>query len=295
MTILNNGNVGIGTANTLGKLHVNNDVSGSDSSFVVTTDGKVGIGTSSPLYSIDVNNGNARVNGEFISTGSNQSRFISGDYGVIHRNDGTGYYLLLTNPTNQYGTWNSLRPFKIYNNSGDVNIGYNTLYVQHQGNVGIGGTLTPSAKLNIFGGGVKISGSYEGIGFNGADPFETNQNLQDNAKIYYDTGADLFNGSSINDALIIEKVDGNSTPGDGGIIFANRGSDGVRNSDLVIKSNGNIGMGTNNPQRKVHINAIMRLEPISTAPTSPAKGDMYFDNVINKLRVYDGTVWQNCW
>jgi hypothetical protein len=273
--------------------------SGPDASFnnrmTILNNGNVGIGTSSPSQRLEINNGNSLVNGEYISTGSNQARFISGDYGVIHRNDGTAYYTLLTNAGNQYGTWNALRPFKIVNSTGDVNIGYNTLFVQHQGNVGIGGTLTPSSKLNIFGGGIKISNSFEGIGFNGADPFETNANPQDNAKIYYDAGVDLFNGGSFNDALIIEKCDGNSAPGDGGIIFANRGSDGVRSSDMVIKANGNIGMGTNNPQRKVHINSVMRLEPISTAPTTPAKGDMYFDSTINKLRVFDGTVWQSCW
>ena len=95
--------------------------------------------------------------------------------------------------------------------------------------------------------------------------------------------------------MIIEKCDGNQTPGDGGIIFANRGSDGVRNSNLVIKANGNVGIGTITPARTLHIKDVMRLEPIPTAPSSPAKGDMYFDSTINKLRVYDGTTWQNCW
>jgi hypothetical protein len=57
----------------------------------------------------------------------------------------------------------------------------------------------------------------------------------------------------------------------------------------------NVGIGTTSPQRTLHVSAVMRLEPISTAPSSPAKGDMYFDSTLNKLRVYDGTVWQNCW
>jgi len=58
---------------------------------------------------------------------------------------------------------------------------------------------------------------------------------------------------------------------------------------------GNFGIGTNAPARKLHVSDVMRLEPRSSAPTSPAKGDIYFDSVSNKLRVYDGTVWQNCW
>lgn len=64
---------------------------------------------------------------------------------------------------------------------------------------------------------------------------------------------------------------------------------------MRIAPNGNIGIGTTNPQRSLHVNAVMRLEPIATAPTNPAKGDMYFDSTLNKLRVYDGSSWQNCW
>ena len=64
---------------------------------------------------------------------------------------------------------------------------------------------------------------------------------------------------------------------------------------FVIDSNGNVGIGTVTPARTLHVNAVMRIEPIATAPSSPSKGDMYFDSTLNKLRVYDGTVWQNCW
>ena len=57
----------------------------------------------------------------------------------------------------------------------------------------------------------------------------------------------------------------------------------------------NVGIGTTTPKRKLHVNDVMRLEPRDTAPTNPAKGDIYFDGVLNKLRVYDGSVWQSCW
>ena len=65
--------------------------------------------------------------------------------------------------------------------------------------------------------------------------------------------------------------------------------------------NGNVGIGTNAPARKLHVSDAMRLEPLSAAPSSPATGDMYMDDGTNtsngnpKLMVYDGTTWQECW
>jgi hypothetical protein len=47
--ILANGYVGIGTTSPLEKFYINNDYSGSDSSFVVNTAGNVGIGTNAPI------------------------------------------------------------------------------------------------------------------------------------------------------------------------------------------------------------------------------------------------------
>ena len=58
---------------------------------------------------------------------------------------------------------------------------------------------------------------------------------------------------------------------------------------------GNTGLGTQVPARTLHVKDVMRLEPRSSAPASPSKGDIYFDDTLNKLRVFDGTVWQNCW
>jgi hypothetical protein len=64
---------------------------------------------------------------------------------------------------------------------------------------------------------------------------------------------------------------------------------------MALISNGNLGIGTVVPARKLHVNDAIRLEPLNTSPSNPNKGDMYFDGVLNKLRVYDGTQWQNCW
>ena len=53
----------------------------------------------------------------------------------------------------------------------------------------------------------------------------------------------------------------------------------------------NVGIGTTTPKRRLHINDVMRLEPRDTAPANPAKGDIYFDGVLNKLRYYNGNSW----
>ena len=69
---------------------------------------------------------------------------------------------------------------------------------------------------------------------------------------------------------------------------------GAPSGTLRVKSTGRIGIGETNPARKLHVSDAMRLEPIASAPTSPAAGDLYFDSTLNKLRCYDGTTWQNC-
>ena len=55
------------------------------------------------------------------------------------------------------------------------------------------------------------------------------------------------------DALVIEKTDGHHTPPDGGIAFVNTGNDGVVETALAIKGNGNVGIGTTSPVAKLNI------------------------------------------
>ncbi|MFA5320863.1 MAG: tail fiber domain-containing protein [Candidatus Omnitrophota bacterium] len=67
--------------------------------------------------------GSSSIGGEMIGTmasGYGQARYIAGSYGIIHRNDGSNYYILLTNAGDQSGSWNSLRPFRINNSTGYV-------------------------------------------------------------------------------------------------------------------------------------------------------------------------------
>ncbi|MBK8392170.1 MAG: LamG domain-containing protein [Saprospiraceae bacterium] len=58
---------------------------------------------------------------------------------------------------------------------------------------------------------------------------------------------------------------------------------------------GNIGVNTVEPQRNLHVKDVMRLEPRNQSPESPKEGDIYYDAILKKLRVFDGAAWQNCW
>lgn len=64
---------------------------------------------------------------------------------------------------------------------------------------------------------------------------------------------------------------------------------------MSITETNNVGIGTTTPAVKLHVNAVMRLEPQAAAPATAGKGDMYFNGTTNKLMVFDGSVWQACW
>ncbi len=60
---------------------------------------------------------------------------------------------------------------------------------------------------------------------------------------------------------------------------------------LVIKRNsGNVGIGIEEPERKLHVAESMRLEPSFYAPTEPKLGDLYV-SYSGKLHLYNGSKW----
>lgn len=63
----------------------------------------------------------------------------------------------------------------------------------------------------------------------------------------------------------------------------------------VCNNVGNLGINVCVPQRSLHVKDVIRLEPRAFSPANPAKGDLYFDGTLNKLRCYDGTTWRDCW
>lgn len=60
--------------------------------------------------------------GEFRSVSPNNYRIVAGSYGTFWRNDGAALYLLITASGDQYGSWNSLRPFSVNLSTGKVDM-----------------------------------------------------------------------------------------------------------------------------------------------------------------------------
>ncbi|MEL4887816.1 hypothetical protein N6P31_12160 [Pectobacterium betavasculorum] len=75
------------------------------------------------------------LTGALISTVADALRLINGGYGAIFRNDGSDFYILLTNKDAAYAAWNNLRPFRINMATGNVEFGHtvNSALLQEKG------------------------------------------------------------------------------------------------------------------------------------------------------------------
>ena len=352
------GNFGIGTTNPLGKLHINNDLNGADSSFIVTNAGRVGINTANPTangLTVKMRSGFSQPFMNVVDDlevprvalaleGNSSTSFTNLRFDLFPLNSTSQVEFRFLRSTNTTGP----KEINFYrgNNTASVSAriavdGGNSFFQGHGGNFGIG-TFSPLTKFHVnndmagsdssF---VITSGGEVGIGTNNPSgplnihrsgvssiiTMETWRNGGNQNKInaFGSRGSELsplwiaqndylmeinaygYNGNpnldSNRSSRILMAVDGpvtaNNVPGS--IIFLTRGAVGDAIPRMIIKNNGNVGIGTLNAARPLHVNDVMRLNPRATAPTSPAKGDMYFDGILNKLRVYDGTTWQNCW
>jgi trimeric autotransporter adhesin len=79
--------------------------------------------------------------------------------------------------------------------------------------------------------------------------------------------------------LYIENTDAGST---GALIY------GEFDNDILLLN------ATVSVKESINAGDVINMKPLTSAPSNPVKGTMYFDDTLNKLRVWDGTVWQNC-
>jgi hypothetical protein len=65
----------------------------------------------------------------------------------------------------------------------------------------------------------------------------------------------------------------------------------TENGMFISPVSGNVGIGTNLPTTKLHVNDVMRLEPRITEPDNPSIGDIYYHaGTKNTLRIYTGPI-----
>ncbi|MEN0049266.1 MAG: hypothetical protein AAF806_19560, partial [Bacteroidota bacterium] len=124
-------------------------------------------------------------------------------------------------------------------NSGDL--------YRSSGKVGIG-ILAPEEKLHIAGG-IKIPDTVGTILYNTSTPTGVGT---DGFRMKFDGN---FFGTNL-DALIFEKTDNGQSPPDSGasgFAFVSRGNNNIVDTTLVIKSSGNIGIGTPNPSEQLEV------------------------------------------
>ena len=125
----------------------------------------------------------------------------------------------------------------------------NDVVVSRDGLLGLGLTI-PRSLIHLRNGGMRIDGLDQGIGFNGENPFPADP-TRDGFRMYHENGS----FGAWRDAFIFEKTDVNNVTVDGGIAFANRQAGDNRVISMVIRGDGEVGIGDNhtNPTERLHV------------------------------------------
>ena len=96
-----------------------------------------------------------RYRGEVVSQSANGLRIAYNNKGFFIRNDSNSTYFLVTNDNDPYGTYNSLRPLYINNDTGSVTLGH---AVGIGGNLSVNGSFT-TANSSLSNGQLVLNGS----------------------------------------------------------------------------------------------------------------------------------------
>jgi len=214
--------------------------------------GNVGIGTTSPLTTLTVGNVGGTVPGE-IALNPTSTQYEGGQ--ITFKKSLVGSTVDWT--IDQYGSTSANARFRIFNGTSETN----GLAILENGNLGIG-TISPTARLNIAGGGIRIAtgfgnattrpalnsgsvGSYEirGVGAGGGGTAQSD--ASDDGFLRLSAGG----GTSTNTQASID-LSGYSTVADMSSTIAMR-TLGIER--LRIDPYGKVGLGTSSPTTSLHI------------------------------------------
>ena len=222
LTVIQNGNVGIGTTTPAGRFEA------------VDASGRLLLAGGATFC--ERNSGN-------VLTVKNTS-IVSGNLGqiILERGNGVGDDAFISTEIDVANTGVERLSFGIGLTPAALKMS-----ILKNGNIGIGTTI-PSELLELRNGGIQVNGTY-GIGFNNEKPNPVAP-VSDASRIYHANA--VFGGG---DALIIEKTDVNDLipdGGSGGIAFAMRGTDNIRRIRMQIMGNGRVGIGVA-PTEALHV------------------------------------------
>jgi hypothetical protein len=230
--------------------------------------GKVGIGNSAPSATLTVGNDGGTIGGEILLNPTS-TQYEGGQ--IIFKKSLQGSTVDWT--VDQYGTTSANARFRIFNGNSEMN----GISILENGNVGLG-TANPSAKLNLDGGGIRIStgfgnttnrpglnagsiGNYEirAVGAGGSGSAQNDGGDDGFLRLSAGGGTSTSAQSSID-------ISGFSTVADMTNTIAMRTAGTER---FRINADGKIGLGTSSPSATFHIQ-----NGNTAGPTDPANNTL---------------------
>jgi hypothetical protein len=229
--------------------------------------GLVGIGTTNPSSTLTVGNTGGTIGGEILLNPTS-TQYEGGQ--IIFKRSLQGSTVDWT--VDQYGTNSSNARFRIFNGNSEMN----GISILENGNVGLG-TATPSAKLNLDGGGIRIfagfgnSTSRPGLNTTSIGNYEIRGVGAGGGSSQGDGADDGFlrlsagGGTNSNTQASID-LSGYSNVADMGsnIVMRTAGTERFR-----INADGKMGVGTTSPSTTLHIQ-----NGNTAGPTDPANNTL---------------------
>ena len=250
---------------------------------VYNTTGNVGIGTTAPSSALTVGSATGSIGGEI--TLNPQGATNEGGQISIKRSLSGG---TVDWTVDHYGTSNADARFRIFGGSSETN----GISIKENGNVGLG-TINPTAKLNLSGGGIRI---HTGFGNSTTRP-ALNTSTIGNYEIRAIGG--FTQADATDDGFLrLSAGGGTSSAAQASIDLSGYSVNAEMNNNIVMRTkgveslrideNGRLGIGTSSPYNKLHVQSTEGTSVYIESTTSDNNGMMVLNANTNQN-------WSNNW